>query len=291
MLQPPPHAARCEACGTAMQRAPELERKFGKPPEQPLWRCKACGHVQVHPIPSPEQIASYYRPGTPRRKLVGWAGGAARTTPSYLRRLRRVASDRPGTLLDVGFGSGSFLRAPHAMGYRVTGLDLRVDRFRPDFACELREGHLRAGLFPDSSFDVVATHHVLEHVEDFPQTLGVVQRLLKPGGYLLVELPHEMGSLSKHLKRVILRRGYTKFTQLQHLRFFTVQSLRAALENIGLQVELCRSVPSYQLVQAPRALLYAPLALLEGWTDFGHNLEAVARKAQPEPIGAPRPPA
>ena len=289
MPQPPPHAARCEACGTAMQRAPELERKFGKPPEQPLWRCTACGHAQVHPIPSPEQVASYYRIDTPRWKRVGWAGGVARTTPSYLRRLRRVTSERPGTLLDVGFGSGSFLRAAQAMGYRVTGLDLQVDRFRPDFACELREGHLRAGLFPDRSFDVVAAHHVLEHVEDLPQTLGVAQSILNPGGCLLVELPHEMGSLSKYLKRVILRRGYTKFTRLQHLRFFTVQSLRAALENIGLQVELCRSVPSCQLVQAPRALLYAPLALLEGWTDSGHNLEAIARKPQLEQIGAARP--
>jgi len=70
------------------------------------------------------------------------------------------------------------------------------------------------------------------------------------------------------------------------LRFFTVRSLRAALENIGFQVELCRSIPSYELVQPPRSFLYAPLALLEGWTDSGHNLEALARKSQLEPIGA-----
>ncbi|MFO1050202.1 MAG: class I SAM-dependent methyltransferase [Geminicoccaceae bacterium] len=212
-------------------------------------------------------------------------------TPSYLRRLRRVAAVRTGALLDFGFGSGSFLRAAHAMGYHVTGLDLQADRFRPDFECELREGHLRAGLFPDQSFDVVAAHHVLEHVEDFPQTLRVVHSLLKPGGFLLVELPHEIGSLSKHLKRVVLRRGYTRFTRLQHLRFFTVQSLRAALESVGLQVELCRSIPSYELVKPPRSFMYAPLALIERWTESGHNLEAIARKAQLEPVAAPRQPA
>jgi SAM-dependent methyltransferase len=264
-----------------MRHAPELEREIGKPPEQPLWLCGSCAHVQVHPIPSPEQIASYYRPSTNpmgKRRRVGWAGGASEATPSYLRRLKPVAAKRQGALLDVGFGSGSFLRAAHTMGYRVTGLDPNPSRFKPDFECELREGLLRPGLFPGRSFDVVAAHHVLEHVDDLPQALRAVHGLLRPGGYLLVELPYDMGSLIKRLKRVILRRGYTKFTRLQHLRFFTTQSLQAALERTGFEVELCRSIPSHELLRPPGSLLLAPLAPLERWVGRGHNLEAVARK-------------
>jgi SAM-dependent methyltransferase len=265
-----------------MRRAPGLEREVGKPSEQPLWLCAACAHVQVHPIPSAEQIASYYRPRTNptgKRRGVGWAGGATEATPSYLRRLRRVAAGRQGALLDVGYGRGSFLRAAHAMGYRVTGLDPNPSRlFTPDFECELRQELLRPGLFPDGSFDVVAAHHVLEHVDDLPRTLRTMHDLLRPGGYLLVELPHDMGSLVKRLKRVILRRGYTKFTRLQHLRFFTTRSLRAALKRTGFRVELCRSVPSHELLRPPKSLLLAPLAPRERWTGRGHNLEAVARK-------------
>lgn len=272
--------AWCEACGGAMQRAPDLEIMLQKPAEQRLWRCDGCGHVQVHPIPSPEQIASYYRPSNvpgARRKGVGWAGGRSETTPSYQRRLERVPKGH-GMLLDVGFGSGSFLRAAHSMGYRVTGLDPKADRFRPDFPCELRQGGLRAGLFPEASFDVVAAHHVLEHVDDCPQALRLIHGLLRPGGYLLVELPHDMGSLVKHLKRLVLRRGYTKFTRLQHLRFFTVRSLRAALERTGFAVELCRSIPSHELLRPPASLVVWLLAPLERRTGRGHNLEAVARK-------------
>lgn len=264
-----------------MQRAPEFECKIGKPPEQPLWRCSVCDHMQVHPIPSPEQIASYYRPSAKtnvKRKRVGWAGGKSQPTPSYLRRLRRVAPARSGALLDVGFGSGSFLRAAHLMGYRVTGLDRNVRRFKPDFECELREGLLRAGLFPDQSFDVVAAHHVLEHVHDLSQALSVIHALLRPGGYLLIELPHDVGSLVKLLKRAVLRRGYTKFSRLQHLRFFTIRSLRAALERAGFEVEVCRSIPSHELLRFPRSLFLKPLAPLERWTGRGHNLEAIARK-------------
>ena len=126
---------------------------------------------------------------------------------------------------------------------------------------------------------MVAAHHVLEHVDDLPRTLRTMHDLLRPGGYLLVEVPHDMGSLVKRLKRVILRRGYTKFTRLQHLRFFTNRSLRAALERTSFEVELCRSIPSYELLRPPRSLLLAPLAPFERWVGRGHNLEAVARKS------------
>jgi predicted SAM-dependent methyltransferase len=111
---------------------------------------------------------------------------------------------------------------------------------------------------------VIAAHHVLEHVDDLPQALCVMHGLLRPGGYLLVELPHDMGSLIKRLKRVILRRSYTKFTRLQHLRFFTTQSLRAALERNGFQVELCRSIPSHELLRPPRSLLACPARSTRG---------------------------
>ena len=143
----------CEACGASMRRAPELERRIGKPSEQPLWQCGECRHIQVHPTPSSERIASYYLPDTDatKRGRANWAGGAVQVTPSYLRRLRRVAAKRSGTLLDVGFGPGTFLRAAHAIGYRVTGVDLDTSRFKPDFDCELREGTLCAGLFPGRS--------------------------------------------------------------------------------------------------------------------------------------------
>jgi len=237
--------------------------------------------MQVHPIPSAEEIASYYLPRTSanvKRRRVGWAGGTSQVTPSYLRRLRRVTAGRPGMLLDVGFGSGSFLRAAHSMGYRIAGVDLNVDRFKPDIECELRQGTLRPGLFPDRSFDVVTAHHVLEHVEDLSQVLRVIHGLLRNDGYLLIELPHDLKSLVKRLKLATLSRGYTKFTRLQHLRFFSIRSLRTTLERRGFEVELCRSIPSYEMLRFPQALLLMPVAPIECWTGCGHNLEAIARK-------------
>ena len=107
----------------------------------------------------------------------------------------------------------------------------------------------------------------------------MIHGLLRPGGYLIIELPHDLNSLIKRLRRALFKRGYTKFTRLQHLRFFTVRSLRATLERSGFEVELCRSIPSYRSLRLPTSFLLTPVAPLEHLTGCGHNLEAIARKA------------
>lgn len=43
--------------------------------------------------------------------------------------------------------------------------------------------------FPDESFDVVLCNHVLEHVTDDLQALREIRRVLKPGGYAILQVP------------------------------------------------------------------------------------------------------
>ncbi len=44
--------------------------------------------------------------------------------------------------------------------------------------------------FEDSSFDLVACMHVLEHLADVVRVVEEIHRVLRPGGILLVEVPH-----------------------------------------------------------------------------------------------------
>ncbi len=127
---------------------------------------------------------------------------ALRGEPSYVwragqdRRLAMIlqaAGHRlSGRVLENGCGVGMYVGklAPHAGS--VVGLEYDFDR--------ALEAHQHAphilnaageGLpFPDSSFDLVLSHEVLEHVQDDRLALSEIARVLAPGGRAVVFTPN-----------------------------------------------------------------------------------------------------
>lgn len=107
----------------------------------------------------------------------------------YLRTIRRFAQS--GRLLEVGVGSGRFLEQARAAGFDVMGCDLspavcrRVEeRIGVPVHCGGVDG------LPRASFDVVAMHHVLEHVEDPVGFLRSVRERVSPGGIVHIAVPN-----------------------------------------------------------------------------------------------------
>ena len=77
---------------------------------------------------------------------------------------------------------------------------------------------------PDNSVDVVVLLNVLEHIEDHAGAVRQVQRILKPGGAAVIEVP-----AGPHLFDV-----YDKV--LMHYRRYELSELRHLLERAGLSV-------------------------------------------------------
>lgn len=96
-----------------------------------------------------------------------------------------------GRLLEVGCGSGSFLRAARAAGFEATGCELSGSLARRvEYATGVPVHCGDLASMPERAFDVACMHHVLEHVSDPVAFLRAAQERLKPGGLLHLAVPN-----------------------------------------------------------------------------------------------------
>ncbi len=95
-------------------------------------------------------------------------------------------------LLDVGCGSGRFLARAKKAGWRTFGCDPDPSARAAATGCgaEVRNGSAEVWLDQAGTFDAVTLSHVLEHVPEPVSTLKILCTLLRPGGFLYLDLPN-----------------------------------------------------------------------------------------------------
>lgn len=143
------------------------------------------------------------------------------------------------TMLDLGCGNGVHL--PVFAG--CSKVQIGVDRSIVALA-KARERMPRAWLelvgdderlpIPDTTVDFVWSCDTLEHVVDTQTVLSEVRRVLKPNGMFVVITPNH--GVAKRLRLAV--RGWDKHFDpfSPHLRFYTENSLREALDGCGFNV-------------------------------------------------------
>lgn len=185
-----------------------------------------------------------------------WFAGRTRAILTYLdMALPPRPADAPQRLiLDIGSGAGNM--AHHLAHYgRVIGLESNM---RPLAVAQARGLQALGGLgnrlpFADATFDVIALLDTLEHIPDEFGVLREVQRVLKPGGVLLVTVPALMWLWS-----------YNDEINA-HQRRYTVRELQQKLHLSGLVVKRI----SYN-----NFFLFAPVAAMRLLRPYHPDLES-----------------
>ncbi len=149
---------------------------------------------------------------------------------------------KPGvsaTVLDAGCGRGEFLDFFVDQGFRVAGVDLSFTAVesakKRSPKALLSIGSLDEALcFISNSFDLVWSTEVLEHIFDPSNALSEINRILKPGGLLVLTTPYH--GMIKNLAIMIV--GFDRHFDVlgSHIRFFTRKSLSRCLENAGFDL-------------------------------------------------------
>lgn len=94
-----------------------------------------------------------------------------------------------GSLLDVGAGTGDFLKVAKEKGWQVHGMEPNKNAAK----LALEKGiDLKASLndFEGKQFDVVTLWHVLEHIPDLEETILKLAALVRPQGALIIAVPN-----------------------------------------------------------------------------------------------------
>lgn len=127
---------------------------------------------------------------------------ALRGEPSYVWRagqqrrlemIKQAAGERiRGQVLENGCGVGMYVEKLTELGAQVVGLEFDFERA---VEAHQRSAHIvnAAGEFvplPASTFDLILSHEVIEHVQDDRAAVREMVRLLKPGGRAVIFCPN-----------------------------------------------------------------------------------------------------
>lgn len=98
-------------------------------------------------------------------------------------------SEKPLDVLDVGAGSGRQAAGLAARGHRVSAVDIDTSAYSENacYPISIYDGNNLP--FTDSSFDIVVSSNVLEHVQDLDGLLADMKRVLRKDGIAVHVLP------------------------------------------------------------------------------------------------------
>ena len=90
----------------------------------------------------------------------------------------------------------------------------------------------------DNRFDLVICYHILEHVIDDLQAMRELHRVTKKGGLCLIQTPFKEGEVYEDLNITSEQERLIHFGQIDHVRIYSVESLRNRLTECGFLVEV-----------------------------------------------------
>ncbi|NOY42652.1 MAG: class I SAM-dependent methyltransferase [Planctomycetes bacterium] len=235
----------CNLCGASSYQkvSSETYELNGSRVSLGVVRCNHCKLVYTNPRLTQDSTFLVYEHDTAHTISSNycWAGdhSQARFVP-LIRRLHKLSPT--GKLLDVGCGSGDFLRAASQSGnwdsVGVEPIENAAESARSVSDAEVHTSVLEKAPISPNSMDIVTMLGVLEHLHDPADTLSTVRQLLKPSGLLAIYVPNfnylrvkDTGPLC-----FLRRRRWSDLHPQEHQFHFTVNTLHALLQKGGFEV-------------------------------------------------------
>jgi 2-polyprenyl-3-methyl-5-hydroxy-6-metoxy-1,4-benzoquinol methylase len=138
-----------------------------------------------------------------------------------------------GKLLDVGCGTGEFLKAAKKDGWQVFGYEPSTEaRSKADaLIAENIKPSLSIVRNTGNKFDVVTLWHVLEHVESLNDTIDELKEMLTLHGSMYIAVPNHRSWDSQHY-----RDHWAAYDVPRHIWHFNIQNMKQLMAKHGLTI-------------------------------------------------------
>ncbi len=139
-----------------------------------------------------------------------------------------------GSLLDVGAGTGDFIRVAKKAGWHARGVE--PDSAAREIANSKTNGSVYGekmlSSFPAASFDVITLWHVLEHLPNLEEDIKIFKKLLSPNGRIIVAAPNFKSYDARYFKSF-----WAAYDVPRHLWHFSKDSISNVFSRAKMSLE------------------------------------------------------
>ena len=195
-----------------------------------LLKCGDCSLIYHHIVPKRAVLCSLFGG---ERMVERWKFDFSRNSIGKIDIIKKYSLGK--TVLDVGCYSGELL-SHFGENYELWGIEplsIPAKLAKEKHSVNVIEGFLEEAKLPTNYFSIVTMFDVIEHIYDIKGGLAKIYNSLKIDGVLVIETGNYLSLFAR-----LLRGSWWYFSLLEHLAFWSADSLTRTLENLGFQVLL-----------------------------------------------------
>lgn len=198
------------------------------------------GYLETYPKPEDDKLSEYYQTEDyishtdTKRNLFEKAYHVVRniSLKQKLRLINSIQSDEK-KLLDIGCGTGDFLKTAKKNNWQVSGVEPNE---QARLIANEKTNNSVYGIeqllkFEKHSFDVITLWHVLEHLPKLHKQISIIKNLLKQNGTLIIAIPNYKSFDAKHYKNF-----WAAYDVPRHLWHFNQTSISKLFDSTNMKV-------------------------------------------------------
>lgn len=230
----------CPACHSSkISKETEVKDHFKSQETFNLFLCSGCSLLFTNPRPEENSIGNYYQSSdyishsNTSKGLINFLYQKVRNfTLAVKTELINSFYPAKGSLLDLGCGTGHFLKAAKDNGWQVDGIE--PDENARKLACTLIESKVKGNFLQeafDGNYSIITAWHVFEHIHQIDSTLKKLKSLLKTDGKLIVAVPNYTSFDAKKYGSF-----WAAYDVPRHLYHFSPSAMEALLNRHGFKI-------------------------------------------------------